>query len=259
MLGRLPNSKSLLVNKGFKNLGASVTANKLSGLNFPIPVGISIGRTNSAKLQTQKQSIEDIIKAFKIFEKSAVNNSYYELNISCPNLSGDISFYPRNNLEELLKEIDKLELTKPVYVKMPIGKTDTEFSSMLEVIDKHSPSGVIIGNLQTDRKHHLLDQEEVNKFTKGNFSGRPTFERSNELVRLTYKKFKDRFIIIGCGGIFSAKDAYTKIKLGASLVQLITGMIYQGPQLISQINLGLLDLLDKDGYKNIKEAIGKEN
>ncbi len=259
MLGRLPKSKSLLVNKGFKNLGSLKTSERISKLNFPIPLGISIGRTNSLKLSTQKQSVEDIIKAFEIIEKSGVNNSYYELNISCPNLSGDISFYPAKNLEELLIEVDKLKLTKPVFVKMPIGKTNVEFLSMLKVIDKHSPTGVIIGNLQTDRNNHLLDAAEVSKFKKGYFSGKPTFVRSNELIKLTYAKYKKRFTIIGCGGIFSAEDAYTKIKLGASLIQLITGMIYQGPQLISQINLEILDLLEHDGLKNIGEAVGAYN
>ncbi len=81
------------------------------------------------------------------------------------------------------------------------------------------------------------------------------FPFSRSLKKL---KFGKKLIIIGCGGIFSAEDAYIKIKLGASLVQLITGMIYQGPQLISQINLGLIDLLQKDGLKNIKEAVGIE-
>lgn len=259
MLGRLPKSKSLLVNKGFKNLGAIVTANKLRSLNFPIPIGVSVGRTNSSKLNTQKKSITDIIRTFAVFEKAGVNNSYYELNISCPNLFGDISFYPAKNLEELLREIDALKLSKPVYLKMPIGKTNAEFFSMLRIIAKHSPVGVIIGNLQTDRKHYLLDQTEVSQFTKGNFSGKPTFDRSNELIRLTYQKYKNRFTIIGCGGIFNAEDAYKKIKLGASLVQLITGMIFEGPQLISQINSGLLDLLEKDGFKNIKKAVGTGN
>ncbi len=102
-----------------------------------------------------------------------------------------------------------------------------------------------------------LIPSEVKKFKNGYFSGKPCEKRSNELIKLTYKKYKDRLIIIGCGGIFSAKDAYKKIKLGASLVQLITGMIFQGPQLIYQINLELIDLLKKDGFKNIKNAIGK--
>jgi dihydroorotate dehydrogenase len=89
MLGRLPKSKSLMVNKGFKNLGAETTAKKLKGLTFKIPVGISIGRTNSPKLTTQEESIKDILIAFRKFEKEKIKNAYYELNISCPNLYGD--------------------------------------------------------------------------------------------------------------------------------------------------------------------------
>jgi dihydroorotate dehydrogenase len=93
--------------------------------------------------------------------------------------------------------------------------------------------------------------------TKGGISGRALKDLSNEVISYIYKKTKGEFIIIGVGGIFSAKDAYEKIKCGASLIQLITGMIYEGPQLISQINLELVELIKKDGYKNISEAIGK--
>lgn len=254
-LGRLPNSKSLMVNKGFRNLGAHKTAEKLKKLSFEIPIGISIGRTNSAKLN-QKQSVEDIIQAFNIFEKAQIKNSYYELNISCPNLSGNVTFYKENNLDDLLSEVDKLRLEKPVFIKMPISNSDREVQIMLDVIAKHSPVGVIFGNLQRDRSHPSLITSEVNKFKVGNFSGKPTLERSNELIALAYRNYKKRFIIIGCGGIFCAEDAYRKIKLGASLVQLITGMIFEGPQLISSINLELSKLLKKDGYSSISQAVG---
>jgi dihydroorotate dehydrogenase len=259
-LGRLPNSKSLLVNKGFKSSGADVVSSRLSKLKFDAPLGISIGRTNSAELKTQKQSIKNIISAFKKFEKVKVKNSYYELNISCPNLiHGDISFYPPRNLNQLLVEIDKLKLKKPIFVKMPIIKTNKETLKMLGIIAKYSPVGVIFGNLQMDRKHPDLDLNEVKKFKMGYFSGKPTYKRSNELIKLSYKHFKDRFIIIGCGGVFNGKDAYEKITLGASLVQLITGLIYKGPQLASQINFELLDLMEKDGFGKISEAIGTKN
>lgn len=257
-LGRLPESQSLMVNKGFRNLGAQKTTEKLKKFSFEIPVGISIGRTNSAKLN-QKQSIEDIIHAFNIFEKTQINNSYYELNISCPNLFGNVTFYTKNNLGNLLSEIDKLRLKKPVFIKMPISNSDREIQVMLDVIANHSPKGVIFGNLQRDRSHPSLIKREVEKFKVGNFSGKPTFERSNELITLAYRNYKKRFVIVGCGGIFCAEDAYKKIKLGASLVQLITGMIFEGPQIISQINLGLIKLLKKDGYKNISQAIGVDN
>jgi dihydroorotate dehydrogenase len=255
MLGRLPRSRSLLVNKGFKNPGAYETVRKLQLLKFPIPIGVSIGRTNSASLN-QKDSVKDIISAFSEFETSKVKHAYYELNISCPNLFGDVTFYTPENLKELLREIDKLHLKRPVFVKMPIEKTDKEVLSMLDVIASSGLQGVIFGNLQKNRNHPSLIQDEVKKFTKGFFSGKPTYERSNELIALAYKQYKERFIIIGCGGVFSPADAYEKICRGASLIQLITGMIYQGPQLIAQINSGLISLMEKEGIKNISELVG---
>lgn len=258
-LGRLPKSKSLMVNKGYKNLGAHITASHLAKLQFITPIGISIGRTNSTKQMTQKQSVDDIIAAFKIFEKAKVKNAYYELNISCPNLYGDISFYPPKNLDALLTAVDKLQLKKPLFIKMPIEKSDKETLDMLKILAKHSPTGVIFGNLQKNRKDPALLQNEVKQFAVGNFSGKPTYKRSNELIKLTYKKYKERFIIIGCGGVFSAEDAYEKITLGASLIQLITGMIFQGPQLITDINMKLTDLMKKDGYSHISQAIGSKN
>lgn len=257
-LGRLPKSKSLMVNKGFRNLGAKAVSEKLTELSFEMPIGISIGKSNALKYNTQKKSIEDIISSFTVFEKSKVKHFYYELNISCPNLHGNVSFYPSKNLNELLTEIDKLHVKKPVFIKMPIEKTDKETLLMLSEISNHDAEGVIFGNLQKNRKNKFLNREEVSKFKIGNFSGKPTFERSNELIKLAYKNFNQRFIIIGCGGIFSAKDAYEKIKLGASLTQLITGMIFEGPQLISQINSGLIDLLKKDGLSHISDAIGAD-
>lgn len=256
MLGRLPKSQSLMVNKGFKNLGADATTRKLKGQSFFIPVGISIGRTNSRSLSTHKQSIADIVSAFEKFEASRVAFSYYELNISCPNLFGNISFYPSQHLRQLLKEVQKLRLKKPVFVKMPIEESNTSQRAMLEVIANYSPAGVIYGNLAKNRKNPVLVPSEVAQFPVGNFSGKPTFNRSNELISLAYTHYHKRLTIIGCGGIFSAADAYEKVTRGASLVQLITGMIYQGPQLISQINNGLLDFLERGGFSSLHDAVG---
>ncbi|MBI4080573.1 MAG: quinone-dependent dihydroorotate dehydrogenase [Candidatus Levybacteria bacterium] len=259
MLGRLPKSQSLMVNKGFKNLGARQTAEDMEGLHFRIPVGVSIGRTNAKKPMSQKESVADILKAFSVFEQSSVHHAYYELNISCPNLYGNVTFYPPKNLSDLLKEVDNLRLSRPLFIKMPIEKSGEDVLSMLSVIAKHQTTGVIFGNLQKNRNHPALVPEEVKQFPVGNFSGKPTWEQSNELIRLTYKYYKKRFVIIGCGGVFSTEDAYTKITLGASLVQLITGMIFQGPQLIGAINIGLVDLLKKDGFTHIRDAIGSRN
>ncbi len=257
-LGRLPKSRSLMVNKGFKSLGAEKISQKLAQLNFKIPLGISIGVSNNKNLINLEDSINDIKMAFFVFEKVKIKNSYYELNISCPNLiNTNVDFYKPANFDLLLQSINQLKLKKPLFIKMPISVTNTEFLSLLNIIIKYKIiKGVIIGNLFKDRKSPLLDKQEVNRFKVGNFSGKPCEPRSNELIELAYKKYKNKLIIIGCGGIFSGQDAYIKIKLGASLVQLITGMIYQGPQLVSQINLELEEFLEKDGFSNIKQAVG---
>jgi dihydroorotate dehydrogenase subfamily 2 len=255
-LGRLIKSKSLMVNKGFRNPGIKNVLQKLRKLTFEFPVGISIGKTNTKKLKTQRQSIDDIIKAFKETEKSNVNFSYYELNISCPNLIGNISFYEPQKLEELLIEVKRLKLRKPVFIKMPIDQTDKETLNMLNVIINYPIQGVIFGNLQKNKEDPSFDKLEILKYPVGNFSGKPTEKRSNELIKLTYKNFEKKLLIIGCGGIFNAKDAYAKIKLGASLIQLITGLIYEGPLLPAEINYGLSELVKKDGFKNVSEAIG---
>ena len=255
-LGRLKKSRSLLVNKGFRNPGARAIIHRLSGQNFSFPLGVSIGVTNTSSIKTQKQAIDDIVSAFKMFEKSKVKNAYYELNISCPNLQTSVSFYPAKNLISLLNALKKLNIKKPVFIKMPIEKSDAEVKNMLDVIMKYPITGVIFGNLQKNRQDKALVQEEVEKWTRGYFSGKPTQKRSDELIKLAYKHAGKKLIIIGCGGVFSAKDAYRKIRNGATLVQFITGMIFEGPQIIARINRDLVLLLQYDGYSSISEAIG---
>lgn len=259
MLGRLPKSLSLMVNKGFKNSGASAVARKLAGYTFPIPLGVSIGSTNSLNLKTQAQSIADICAAFKIFEASGARHTHYELNISCPNLKGTITFYPPKNLDELLSAIDTLKISRPIFIKMPIEKSADEVVQMLDIILKHKITGIIIGNLQKDRANSTLQTDEVSKFPTGNFSGKPTFTASNEFISLAYKHAGDRLVIIGCGGVFSAEDAYEKIKCGATLVQLITGLIFEGPQLVAEINQKLPTLLQTDSFTHISQAIGSNH
>ncbi len=254
-LGRLVKTKSLMVNKGFKNEGIIKVSKKLSKRKFVFPVGLSIGKTNTMKLKTQKEAINDILYAFIIAEKAKLAISYYELNISCPNLYGNIEFYSPLKLNQLLKAVFSLKLSKPVFIKMPISNTNDEILAMMDIIVKYPVKAVIVGNLQKDRGNKAFIKNELSKFPIGNFSGMPTQKRSNELIPLIYKKYTN-VKIIGCGGVFNATDAYEKIKLGASLVQLVTGLIFEGPQLASQINFELKDLLKKDGFKNISQAVG---
>nr|MBP7740925.1 dihydroorotate dehydrogenase (quinone) [Candidatus Woesebacteria bacterium] len=246
-LGRFLKSKSLVVNKGLKSLGAKTIAAKLTGVKFSVPIGISISSTNKF-YKTEKDQIVEIIKAFNIFEKSKVKHSYYELNISCPNTFGGEPFSSPRKLKLLLSTLEKLKVQKPIYIKMPIDQSKIETLEMLKIIDKFSIAGVIFGNLTKDKSNPDIHPEDRKKWmnVKGNLSGKPTWKRSNELIKLTKKHFKNRFTIIGTGGIFNGDDAIEKMKNGADLVQLITGMIFEGPQTIGEINLKLAQkALDK--------------
>ncbi len=257
-LGRLPRSKSLMVNKGLQNKGTAKVINKLKKLKFDIPLGISVAKTNSQQASSPQKGLKDYLKSFKLLKKANLGD-YYELNISCPNAFGGEPFTTPKKLDRLLAAIDKLKLKKPLFIKMPVDFSCQQTDKLCQIIIQHKVQGVILGNLSKDRKNPALDQKEAKRFSVGNFSGKPTEARSNRLIAFVYRKYHPQLTIIGCGGVFSTKDAYRKIKLGASLVQLITGLIYQGPQLVSQINLELADQLEKDGWKNIKEAVGGEN
>lgn len=245
--GRFPNSKALLVNKGLKSSGSKAVIKKLTPLTFDFPVGISIGSTNR-HYKSDNEQILDIIACFKVFEDSAVKHSYYELNISCPNTFGGEPFTTAQRLEDLLTALDKLKIARPIYVKMPIDQGETESLQLLKVINKHNIQGLVIGNLTKDKNNPAVLPEDRQswKTRKGNLSGKPTFERSNKLISLAKKQYNKRFTIIGTGGIFNAADAKEKMKRGADLVQLITGMIFEGPAMISLINSELAhQLLDK--------------
>jgi dihydroorotate dehydrogenase subfamily 2 len=255
-LGRLIKSRSFMVNKGFRNIGADAVITKWKNKKFEFPVGISIGVTNCEDIQKEDEGIADIISTFRTFEKASLKHAFYELNISCPNLKTSISFYEPKALTNLLSAVEKCKIKHPIFIKMPIDKTDEEVKKMLDVIMKYKITGVIFGNLQKNRKDKTFVKEEVAQWKKGNFSGKPTFKRSNELIQLAYLQVGKKLVIIGCGGVFSGEDAYIKIKKGATLVQMITGMIFEGPQVIGQINRDLVKLLEKDGYKNILDAVG---
>lgn len=257
-LGRLPKSKSLLVNKGFKNLGIkTVLEQNLSKIPPNFPVGISIGATNSPQTNTSTTQIADIIKSFELI-KNREDFAYIELNISCPNVAGSGHLARPDTLEDILSKIEKLKIKRPLFVKFPAEIDWSEARKLVEIMISHKVTAVIVSNLVKDRADLDFDKDEINKATIGNFSGKPVQKYSDDLIKNIYREFGGQILIVGLGGIFTAQDAYKKIKLGANLVQLITGIIYGGPSTIWEINQGLDQLLKADGYNNISEAVGAE-
>ena len=138
---------------------------------------------------------------------------------------------------------------------MPSHLSWHEFHGLLQVIARHHVDGLTIGNLAKDRSKVVL-KDPLPNHIQGGLSGKPTQKATNDLIRKTRLTYRDRFIIVGVGGIFTAEDAYEKIRLGANLVELITGMIFEGPQCIGRINKGIATMLERDGYKNVADAVG---
>jgi len=248
-LYRLPEYRALRINYGLKSLGAEAVHQNLMGRKFVFPIGISLAKTNIQETSQVTPGVEDYFFTYQIFQDLG---DYFTINISCPNTSEESPIFAQSkNLGLLLEKIFSFPKQKPIFVKLSPDMEDVELESILDVCQKYGIDGFVCSNLT-----------KVNKFEhqgKGGFSGKPVFEASNRLIATVYKLTQGKKIIIGCGGVFSAEDAYKKIRLGASLVQLITGMIYKGPQLIGQINRGLVKLLERDGLRSISDAVGIEN
>ncbi len=263
-LWRLKKSLSLVVHMGLNSSGCEKVAERFkklverSGRLCKIPVGLNVAKTNCVATSEIEVGIQDYLKAFKALQEYS---SYMTVNISCPNAGGGQPFTKAENLEKLLSEIDVAVSQKPVFLKMPPDLEIEDLDAVLAVTDKHKIAGLICSNLTKNRENRKVMSKvvETELPVKGGISGKPVEELANNLIAYVYKKYKRRYVIIGVGGIFCAEDAYKKIKLGASLVALVTGMIFEGPQLISDINLGLVELMKKDGFKNIGEAVGAEN
>lgn len=252
---RLPNSKALLVNYGLKNIGVDKVIQKVrNSKSAGFVKAISVGRTNSSDTAELDAGINDYFECFKKAADSGLFN-FYEINLSCPNTSGGEPFTTPDKLTLLLNKLYTLKINRPVFLKMPVNLEWGEFRQLLDVAVKHGVSGVTISNLSKNFAYEAI-RDEIPAGAKGGVSGKPTEKLSNDLISKTYKEYGGKLLIIGVGGIFSAEDAYEKIKRGASLLEIITGMIYNGPQVIGEINRGLVELLKKDGYENISQAIG---
>ncbi len=249
---RLPAEKSIVVNAGLPNSGSDAISRRLRTDKLTaqrrIPLVISVARTNSRESSTDREAIDDYVMGITHLRDFA---DAFELNISCPNTYGGEPFTTPGRLAKLLDAVDALTLEQPVFVKMPSTLPWPQFDKLLSVITRHDIQAVTIANLRKDRKGI-----DINPSIKGNLSGRPTQARSDELIGHTYSKYGDRLTIIGVGGIFSAEDAYAKITQGASLIGLVTGLIYEGPQVIGTINEGLEQLMKADGFTHISQAIG---
>lgn len=260
-LSRLPKSQSLRVYYGLKNLGVDQIAERIRTKKVEgFPLSISIGKTNSDYTSSDEAGIQDYYDCLKSVINYAIGD-FYTINVSCPNTFGGEPFTSPNKLMRLMDKLSELEIDKPVFVKMPLYAW-SEFEPLLDVlVDYEFVTGVVVANLEKDRSNPEFELVELKQLENipGGLSGRPLFEKCKELVSHSYDKYSDRLVIIAVGGIFSADDAIEMIRSGASLVQLITGMVFNGPGLIKDINRGLVMELQRNQLSSVSEMIGSDH
>lgn len=252
---RLEKDKAIINRLGFNNLGANVFEHNFAKIShdFPHVIGINIGKNNDTK-----EAINDYIELLERFYSQC---SYITINISSPNTENLRNLQKENHLNSFLSNIKtkKLELEKrykkntPIFLKVAPDLTLEEQEKIAEIVLSSNIDGIVISNTTITRDKNLLssDANEI-----GGLSGKPLFERSNEVLKNFYKFTEGKIPLIGVGGVFSASDAYEKIKSGASLVQIYSAFIYEGFGLVETIKKDLSELVKKDGFKNISEAVG---
>lgn len=265
-LFRMVKSKSIVVWYGLNNQGAEVISKRLTGQNFgKLRVGINAAKSNITPVFDLQDSIDDYIKTMTCFKDVG---DYYTINISCPNTQDGEPFVDRANLDSLLSQVNERIrpiANKPIYLKLAADMTLEEINTIVDACMDYKLEGVVLTNLakpEHNEEHipsELPNNQGLLPKGKGAMSGLPLQRISTNVIRHVYRRTRGQLTIIGVGGVFSAKDAYEKITSGASLLHMITTMIFDGPQNINEINRGLVKLLKKDGFNSIAEAVGSKN
>ncbi len=256
---RLKKDKAIINRLGFNNLGAENFAKNIEKIDKKtIILGINIGKNKDTQ-----NALDDYIYLLERFYDKA---SYITLNVSSPNTQNLRDLQGEQYLDEFLAAIlaRRNELAKNTKIKTPIFlkiAPDLELSeqkAIASLVLKHKVDAVIISNTTISRPQNLKS-EQCQVLEKGGLSGLPLFELSNEVLRNFYKLTRGRVVLIGVGGVENAQDVYTKIRLGASLVQIYSSFIYQGFGSVAKMKKDLSKMVKKDGFQNISQAIGVDN
>ncbi len=245
---RLKEDRALINRLGFNNIGANkILRNLETRLHFKgdRKLGVNIGPNKDSN-----NRIQDYVDNLKQVEELA---DYITINVSSPN-TPDLREFETSKVNDLLKEIQLNRILKtPIFIKISPDLENNEIVSIVESAMKFGLNGLILTNTTKDRGFELRSKYGSEE---GGLSGLPLSIPSNKKLSFTYSITKGSMPIIGVGGIFSGKDVYEKMKLGANLVQLYTALIFEGPGLINHINDELKILMDNDGIKSLSEIVG---
>jgi dihydroorotate dehydrogenase len=244
-LFRQVEQRALINRMGFNNDGAEAIAARIPPRPQRIPIGVNIGKDRGVDLANAGGNYAATIERFRD------RADFFVINVGSPNTPALRKLQDREMLDELLGEVASggpATATTPMLLKIAPDLTFDQIDDVVALVQKHKLDGIVATNTTID---HPTPPE-------GGLSGATLRERSTECVRHIRRQTNGQIPIIGVGGIFGAEDAYEKIRAGASLVEVWTGMIYEGPAIVRTINRGLLRLLERDGFGSMAEAVGTE-
>ena len=257
-LFRLTADRAAINRLGFNNHGAEVISDRIADYraanNEPRPMGVNLAANSDSA-----DPADDFERLVNTFAPLA---DFLTIDISCPNSTNGMVFLSPGPLEDLLARLtalrDKKAVPKPpaLLVKIAPDIEDRELDILLEIIVAAGIDGITVCNTTTARPETLTSPD---RHERGGLSGKPLFARSTEMLRHVYQVTGGNVPLIGVGGISSGADAYAKIRAGASLVQLYTALVYDGPGLIARIQNELAALLKSDGFVSLQDAVGSEH
>lgn len=253
-LFRLSEDRALINRAGFNNEGAAAFARRVAQHRPDCVLGVSIGKS---KITPLENAIEDYLASLELVYKIA---DYVAVNVSSPNTPQLRELQQSQQLEALLSALQtrrrELEKDVPLLVKLSPDLERRDLEMIVEVIERVQIDGIIATNTTVSRANLRTDAKRVAAFGEGGLSGKPLKDRATRTIAELYQLTGGRIPLIGVGGIFTAEDAWEKIAAGASLVQLYTGFIYQGPRIAQEINEGLAKILAREGLPNLDAAVG---
>lgn len=258
-LFRLPSDEALINRMGFNNDGTAAMAERLARRKISrIPIAVNIGKNKTTPNELAHEDYQTCIRDLYAY------GDFFVVNISSPNTPDLRDLQHGDELRRLLSSV-KQEINtqasksgkkaKPVLVKIAPDMTEEQLALTVDTIMESGVSGIIATNTTLSRE----GLGHANAREAGGLSGKPLKDRSTEVIRSVYRQTGGQLPIIGSGGIFTAQDAYDKIRAGASLVEIYTALIYKGPGVLRELTNGLKECLHKDGYRNIAEAVGADH
>jgi dihydroorotate dehydrogenase len=257
---RLPLDRALINRAGFNNCGAEQLTENIQRGRPDCVLGVNIGKSRSATIE---DAVADYLESFEAVYDVA---DYIAINVSSPNTPNLRALQRPKLLADLLVNLQEcsnelaqrksLPQSKPLLLKIAPDLTEAEVESIVEVAMRSKIAGLIATNTTVRRDGLQTSPAEVKACGEGGLSGAPLRRRSNEVIGLVHRLTHGALPILGVGGVFTAEDAWEKICAGASLIQLYTGFIYEGPGVARRINEGLAAIMKREGFRSLDEAVG---